>query len=142
MTDLNTYLTKELDYLAIDVSLPRGAVLFRDGDPVSAVYVIRKGAVNLEWFFQRTSFFQLLRRGEIAGLTAALNGSYSLTARAAIDCELGYIPTDRVLQLLDRNSHLCVMAMAQMTRELSTIRSAALRCRFESESDRGLRFIA
>jgi CRP-like cAMP-binding protein len=98
---LNPELSKRLDSIAVRAFLPRGAVLFHDGDPVSAVYVIRKGSLNLEWASYRMAFHQSLGPGQIAGLAAALNGTYNLTATAAEDCEVGYVPTAAFVQLLE-----------------------------------------
>lgn len=131
---MNTELTERLDGIAIPARLPKGVVLFRDGDPVSAVYVIRKGSLNLEWFSHRMAFHQSLGPGQIAGLPAALNGTYNLTATAAEDCEIGYVPTERFAELLECEVWVARMAMEQMSREVQRVRVIAMCCRYQAMS--------
>jgi CRP-like cAMP-binding protein len=129
---LNPELSQRLDRIAVPAFLPRGTVLFHDGDPVSAVYVIRKGSLSLEWFSYRMAFHQSLGPGQIAGLPAALNGTYNLTATAAEDCEMGYVPTESFVQLLVRDAWVSRMAMVQVSRELLRIRGLAACCRYQA----------
>jgi CRP-like cAMP-binding protein len=129
---LNPELSKRLDSIAVRAFLPRGAVLFHDGDPVSAVYVIRKGSLNLEWASYRMAFHQSLGPGQIAGLAAALNGTYNLTATAAEDCEVGYVPTAAFVQLLECEACVSRMAMEQVSWELLRIRVLAACCRYQA----------
>ncbi len=123
---LSPQLRTELERLASIVSKPKGTVLFRRGDPVSGAFLIREGKVNLELdpaipiYPPRT-----LRSGSIVGLPASVSGAaYSLTARVMEDSELGYIPRQEVIELLESNPHLCFEAMEMVSEEISRMRSA------------------
>jgi len=118
-------LETELERLASSISLSAGAVLFRCGDPASGVFLIRKGSVRMtldaaEGVFQE----RLVGPGEIVGLPAALTGHYSLSARAAEDAELGYVPAPLVNSLLECSPRLCMLATRVMSAEIARMRSA------------------
>lgn len=123
-TDL-AELKTELERLASNISVSAGSALFRCGDPASGVFLIRRGSVRMalddagEVFEER-----LLGPGEIIGLPAALTGNYSLSAQAAEDSELGYIPAPLVTSLLECSPRLCLLATRVMSAEIARMRSA------------------
>ena len=117
-------LNAELDRMASVVAMPSGTLLFRCGDPVSGVFVIHRGAVTM---YIDTPGNPLLTKtlgpGDIAGLPAALTGTYSLSARVTEDAELGFISASQVGSLLERSPHLCLVAARAMSDEISRMRS-------------------
>lgn len=117
-------LNAELERIASPVCLPGGTLLFRSGDPVSGVFLIRSGRVTM---FLNEQSGNLVNRtlgpGEIVGLPAALTGTYSLSGQVAEDAELGFIPADRVTDLLERYPHLCLIAARAMSEEIARMRS-------------------
>lgn len=121
---MNSDLIKALEQLAEPISVPTGTVLFRCGDPVSAVFFVRKGRVVLEWpVCDRPIQLESRGPGSIVGLPAALNGSYSLSARALEDSELDLVTASRLLDLLETDGRLCVAAMKLVSQELSSVRA-------------------
>ena len=117
-------LNAELERMATAVTMPRGTVLFRCGHPVSGVFLVRSGAVVLYLDSDtRTCFTKTVGPGEIAGLPAALTGTYSMSAQVAEDADLGFIPADRVAALLERSPHLCLIAARAMSDEIARMRS-------------------
>lgn len=77
MTDLFT----ELNAVAISAPMPKGSVVFQNGDPGSAVYLIRRGRIALVWTDANDVVpMDLHGPGRIVGLPAAFNGEYSATA--------------------------------------------------------------
>ena len=56
------------------------------------------------------------------GLPAALNGTYTATARASEDAELGMVPANRVLEMFAIDKELCCVAMRLMGREIAGMR--------------------
>jgi CRP-like cAMP-binding protein len=118
-------LHNELDDLAsTTISLPCGSMLFRCGEPVSGIYLIRKGAVTMYLDpGAQTHIAKALGPGEIAGLPAALTGIYSLSARVTADAELGFIPAPQVASLLERSPHLCLLAARAMSDEIARTRT-------------------
>jgi CRP/FNR family cyclic AMP-dependent transcriptional regulator len=114
----------ELDALAIPVTVPKGAILFRSGDPASAVYFVRKGTIVLAWAGRDDVHpMDTLGPGSIIGLPAALNGQYSITARTLVESELGYIPVAVFTELLEGNPKLMKSATKLLGQEVARMRS-------------------
>lgn len=117
-------LISALDALAISVSRDRGEVLFRSGEPVSGVFIVREGRVRMSIEPASLAFPpKLLEKGGIAGLPAVLTGEYSLTAEVAERAEMGWLPAQRVLDLLECDKRLCLMAMRMLSQEISSLRA-------------------
>jgi CRP-like cAMP-binding protein len=105
-------LSQVLNDMAIPATVPSGARVFRCGDKVSAVFVVRKGRIAMVWCAASGVHpMDTAGPGAIIGMDAALSGEYSVTARAVEDCELGYVPVDRFMQLIKVNPDLCFAAM-------------------------------
>jgi CRP-like cAMP-binding protein len=118
-------LAAELDRLASTVSVRKGTSLFQCGDPVSGVFIVRKGAVTLSLDTPNGVYPpKTLRPGEIAGLPATLTGSYSLSARAAEDSVLGFVPSDRVTEFLEEQPRLSLAVTRLMSQEIVSMRNA------------------
>ena len=84
-----------LDAHAMPSQVQAGTTLFRGGDAVRAVYMIRRGRVAFTWSTKAgVTSLDTLGSGAIVGLPAVLNGEYSVSARAVEDCELGCIPAE------------------------------------------------
>jgi CRP-like cAMP-binding protein len=104
---------KAVAMMAESASYPEGAVLFREGDGASAVYLLTEGSVELSIASTqdvgRQLFVGAVGPGEPFGISAGLDGkSYGATARATapsraikldgaafrslagLDCSLGY----------------------------------------------------
>lgn len=77
---------------------------------------------------EETAPMEVLGPGSVIGLPAALNGSYSVTAKSLLDSELGIIGADRVIELLECNSDLCGIAMRMMGQEVARMRSSIRTC--------------
>ena len=101
-------LFRELDTLAIATPVEKGSFVFSSGDPASAVFVIRTGEIALIWADSNEVYpLETFGPGAILGLPAVLNGEYSATAKVVEDSELGLIPANRVMEMLERSpSHL------------------------------------
>jgi CRP-like cAMP-binding protein len=102
-------LFRELDAIAIAAPVEKGSFVFSSGDPAHAVYVVRSGKIALIWQESNEMIYPMdtLGPGSVIGLPAALNGEYSATARAVEKSELGFVPVDRVMDMLERNpSHM------------------------------------
>lgn len=119
-------LKDELERLATIVSQPRGAVLFRRGDSVSGVFLIRKGKVSLALDCETPVYpKRTLCAGCVVGLPATVSGApYSLTAEVVEDAELGFVPRQAVMDCLRCNPHLCFQVMDMLSGEISGIRAA------------------
>jgi CRP-like cAMP-binding protein len=67
---------------------------------------------------------EILGPGSIIGLPAAMNGTYSATAKALTDSDLGFISAERVLELLASDPALCRAAMRMMSQGVGRMRSS------------------
>jgi CRP-like cAMP-binding protein len=119
-------LVSELNRIASGLSMNEGTVLFRNGDPVSGVFIVRKGAIRLSLGIPSQLYPpRILGPGEIVGLPATLTGHYSLTAEVAEPpAELGFVPSHRVSELLECSPRLCFLAMRLISEEVTRVRTA------------------
>jgi CRP-like cAMP-binding protein len=116
-------LFRELDAIAIATPVEKGSFVFSSGDPASAVFVIRTGKVALIWADSKeVSPLDTFGPGVILGLPAALNGEYSATAKAVEDSELGFIPADKVMDMLERSPSHMHATMKLLALEVARIR--------------------
>ena len=114
-----------LKQLARPISLPAEAVLFRRDEPSQAVYVVQSGCIALLWpDLEDSAPMESLGPYSIIGLPAAINGICSLTAKAAVDSELGIVAAVRVMELLESHPALCREALKLIGREVARTRSS------------------
>lgn len=113
-----------LNAVAISAPMPKGSVIFQNGDPGTAVYLIRSGRIALVWSDANEVVpMDLHGPGRILGLPAAFNGSYSATAKALEDSELGFVPSDRVVAMLENSPSLMQAAVRLLGQEVARMRS-------------------
>lgn len=125
MSNEFSQLSTELNRAASNLTLRKGTALFHCGDPLSGVFVIRKGAVTLTVEGQHPIYPpRTLGPGDIAGLPATLTGHYSLSAHVTEDTELGFIPGPKVTAMLEGSPQLCMIAMRLMSDEIARVRTA------------------
>ena len=128
-------LRQQLEERASVISRPKGAILFRRGDPVSGLFLIRRGQVQLGLGCDSRVFpARILGPGSFVGLPATMSGSpYSLTAEVTEDSELSFVTGSEVIELLSSNPQRGFEVMAILSDEISEIRSAVGGYRTESE---------
>ena len=83
---------------------PAGAVLFREGDAPTGIFVIHSGAVDLIFSARNGTEKPLrnLRAGEIAGLSDAVSGTaHDCTARTRSASRISFVPIAELKRLLD-----------------------------------------
>lgn len=113
-----------LNARAMSTSASKGSLLFRSGDKASAVYVIRKGRVALVWTGSNGVHpMDTLGPGSIIGLPGAFNGEYSMAARAVEDSELGMIPVDKLMGLLESNPDLMRPILEILAKDVAKMRA-------------------
>jgi CRP-like cAMP-binding protein len=64
-----------------------------------------------------------LEPGSILGLPGAFNGEYSMSARAVEDSELGMIPVDKLMGLLESNPTLMRCVLELLAKDVAKMRS-------------------
>ena len=119
-----TELQSHLEAIATEVSKARGSTLFRRGDDVSGVFLVRSGKVKLGLGCDESVCpSRTLGVGALVGLPATMSGApYSLTAEVLEDSHLGFVPREAVLDLLKKNSNLSFQVMQLLSEEISGMR--------------------
>jgi len=87
-------------------SEPRGAVLFRRGEPSFGIFLVRKGSISLRLESgEGTAILdRTVTRDAIVGLPATLSGGrYSLTASTLEESELAFLERQVLLELVSSN---------------------------------------
>ena len=85
---------------------PKGAVLFRRGEPSIGVFLVRKGSVSLRLESEEgeTIWDRTAARDAIVGLPATLSGGrYSLTALTLEESELAFVDRQAMIELVRSN---------------------------------------
>ncbi len=115
-----------LESMASPVSQPKNAVIFSQGDPPVGVYVIRKGSVRMT---VKAGDSEILMRvaqaGSVLGLPGVLsNKPYSLTAKVVQPCELGFVPAEKLIELVRDNPTLGLQVLQLLSEEVRAARGA------------------
>jgi CRP-like cAMP-binding protein len=123
---LSPQLKAELERIAATTREATGTILFQRGQPVSGVYLVRNGKVDLSLESKKQVYpTRTLGPGCILGLPATMSGAaYSLTATVNKNAELGFVSREAFLKLMAANTSLCLEAMNLLSQEISSIRSA------------------
>ena len=106
---------------------PKGAILFRRGEPSLGTFLVRKGSIRLrleskegEAILDRT-----VTRDALVGLPATLaGGRYSLTAITLEDSELAFIEREALLELVGKNPDIGFEMMHVLGEEIVRMREA------------------
>lgn len=99
-----------------------GEVIFQEGEDGDGLYIIGAGLVQIAARStpERTHVLSRMEAGDYFGEMAIFDGgTRSATATALADCELAFVPTEAVLELLERSPLLAA----------SLVRDASLRMR-------------
>ena len=104
----------------------KGTILFRRGDPVIGVFLVLHGNVNLRLGEQGSAYPERkVGCGAIVGLPATLSGGvYSLGAEVSEDAELAFVSRQDFLEILAKDTNLCLEAMNVLGNEIASMRSA------------------
>ena len=113
-----------LERASTPVLLAKGDILFRQGDAPCGVYLVRKGKVRLYMHSgSRKPSHQTVGPGSVIGFPATFsNAPYSLTAESVAECELGFVDTAEVIELMSKDSDLCFRALRSMSQEVRRLR--------------------
>jgi len=123
-TKLSTKLYGQLGKAAIATFKRKGATLFRCGEAATGAYLIRRGQVRLSLGGNPALYpSRVLGPGNVIGLPATFSGEpYSLTAEAAKDCHLDFIPRARLLNLFRHNPQVGYQIVRILSEEIFEMR--------------------
>ena len=111
--------------IAEEANFPAGAIIFRDGDLATKLYVLTTGAVDLVYHIERTngietSFVGSIAAGEPLAISAVLE-PYRLTATGVAHVAVQAIAIDAagLRALCELNCHMGYTIMRQVARALA-----------------------
>jgi CRP-like cAMP-binding protein len=108
------------------VTEPRGAVLFRRGEPAFGVFWVRKGSIGLRLDAEdgQSLWDRTATADSIVGLPGTLaGGHYSLTAVALEESELAFIDRQALIELIQDDPGLGLELMRALADEVLQIRA-------------------
>jgi CRP/FNR family transcriptional regulator, polysaccharide utilization system transcription regulator len=82
---------------------PKGAVLFRRGEPSLGIFLVRKGRISLRLESRegKTILDRTVMRDAIVGLPSTLSGGrYSLTAVALEESDVAFVESQALIELM------------------------------------------
>jgi CRP/FNR family transcriptional regulator len=122
----------------------RGEVVFREGEPASAVYCIRTGAVKLYKLGSEGDevVIRLLGPGDIMGYRPVLaNDTFAATARALEDATVCRVARDVLLATLRESPELAMSLLGKLAHELRESEDQMVRRVVETVPQRTARFL-
>jgi CRP-like cAMP-binding protein len=111
------------------LSEAKGTVLFRRGDEVRGLFLIRSGRVSVALDTGSVAYPpRILGPGAVVGLPATVAGSaYKLTAEVVDSAELAFVPRMEMLSCLQGNVEFCFEVMELLSGEISRTRAGLRR---------------
>ncbi|MGA9640494.1 MAG: Crp/Fnr family transcriptional regulator [Terriglobales bacterium] len=123
---VSSAMQEELVRLGSAISEKKGTVLFRRGDAVHGLYLVRSGRVSLSLSEEAPALpTRIAGAGSVVGLPGTVAGTaYSLMAEVIEDAELVFVARAEVIECLQRNQALCFEVMDLLSAEISGARAA------------------
>ncbi|MGA7686857.1 MAG: cyclic nucleotide-binding domain-containing protein [Terriglobales bacterium] len=115
------------------LSEAKGTVLFRRGDEVRGLFLIRSGRVSVALDTGSMEYPpRILGPGAVVGLPATVAGSaYKLTAEVVDSAELAFVPRTEMLSCLRGSVDFCFEVMDLLSGEISGTQAALKQARPE-----------
>jgi len=114
---------QDLDSIAMQWSLPKGAILFQEDDPSNNVALICDGQVKLSCTSPegKTLILRIACAGDVLGLGAAISGSpYEVTAEAIVPTLIKGIRRADFIAFLERHGQASMHAVQSLSSEYRT----------------------
>jgi CRP-like cAMP-binding protein len=103
-------------------------VLFAQGDSATGVFVVCRGSVRL--FIRnpvsgKITFDRCAGPGSLLGLPAVFGDKpYSMSAEAVEESEVGFLPREKFLSLMQEDGRLCMRCLQLLSDEVRVARAA------------------
>jgi CRP-like cAMP-binding protein len=115
---------------ATSVTKRAGALLFKQGDSVNGLYILKAGKARLT--LRSTNghihFEEVVEPGGLLGLPAAISGNpYSLTAEVVDDSELSYLSRQELVGLMQNDISLSMRLVELLSQEVRAMREIIAR---------------
>lgn len=122
--DLKESLVREIANIAVIKRVKKGTVLFQQGEPGEAVYVVKEGSVKISMMDEegKEYIIHVMKPGEVfAEATLFSSGPYPADAEALEDSILIVLNNDRLEELIRSNSELALELIKVMAKRLQDI---------------------
>lgn len=111
-------LIQRLDPLLEETFLAEGTRLYSEGDPSTAVYVLRSGQLRVS--MRKKGNEMTLQPESILGISAAVLGSsLGETAEALSDCRIGVMSREGFMELLERDFDICKVVLGILSSDVN-----------------------
>jgi CRP-like cAMP-binding protein len=107
------------------VQKPAGALLFRQGESVDGLYILKSGKarMTLRSTNGHVHFEETVEPGGLLGLPAAISGNpYSLTAELVDDSELSFLSRQELVCLMQDDIKLSMKLVELLSKEVRAMR--------------------
>jgi len=114
---------KRFEEIKVTKVYPKGTILFVEGQPSTAVYMLCQGKVKLSTCSRegKIIILDIVEPGDVLGLSAALSGAeYEATAEVLELCQVNYVRTPDLLHFLRQNPEATLNAARQLSRNYQT----------------------
>jgi CRP/FNR family transcriptional regulator len=111
---------KEFDGMGVQLTVPKGSLLFYEGDAAVSVTIICTGQVKLSCSSAegRTLILKIAMSGDVLGLSSVVSGTvYEVTAEALETCLVKTIPKDHFLRFLEKHGQASMHAAIALGEE-------------------------
>ena len=119
--DLAPRALEAFDGIKSDQMIPRGTVLFREGQAARGVFLLCEGRVRLTVCSEsgRRMTLQTVMAGELLGLSACLTGSgYEVTAEAVDNLRVAAVNRKDLLHFLREHREACLRVVNLLSEDL------------------------
>ena len=102
----------------------KGAALFRQGYPVTGIYLVEAGEVRilLSTAHTQRQLIEIVGSGTILGLGESLSGeNYRMTAEAVISTTVAFIPRDALFNFLREHPDFSMEVLRSLSEELHSL---------------------
>lgn len=121
---LGLELLQALQVLKSVLVFAKGATLFRQGNPVTGIYLVEAGEVRILLSTTRTQrqLIEIVGSGTILGLGESLSGeNYRITAEALVPTTVAFIPRDALLNFLREHPDFSMEVLRLLSEELHSL---------------------
>ena len=119
--DLSPEASQAFDALKTVAACPRGALLFREGQPARGIFVLCDGRAQLSVSSEsgKRMTLRIAGPGEILGLSAALAGSpHEVTAELLDDAHVAAVRRKDLLRFLHEHREACLQVVNLLSQDL------------------------
>lgn len=116
--NLPTPALQDFERIKFSSALPRGGVLFVEGQMPRGIYMLCKGRVKLSVNSRdgKTLIIKIVEPGEVLGLHACVAGiPYELTAETIQPCQVNFVKRDDFLKFLENHGDACLNAAQHLS---------------------------